>query len=83
MKLTIIIKKNYSGASGEGGEGGADGAAHLRISVLHYLMNLKNSYLLKNDQQKMQDFKYLQCFFFKKHVKISLFYTCSPNIFKI
>ena len=53
MKLTIIIKKNYSGASGEGGEGGADGAAHLRISVLHYLMNLKNSYLLKNDQQKM------------------------------
>ena len=82
MKLTIIIKKNYSGASGEGGEGGADGA-HLRISVLHYLMNLKNSYLLKNDQQKMQDFKYLQCFFFKKHVKISLFYTCSPNNFKI
>ena len=52
MKLTIIINKNYSGASGEGGEEGVDGA-HLRIFVLYYLMNLKNSYLLKNDQQKM------------------------------
>ena len=51
MKLTIIINKNYSGASGEGGEGGADGA-HLRIFVLYYLMNLKNSYLLKKRPTK-------------------------------
>ena len=62
-----------------------EGRAHLRISVWHLLMNLKNNNLLK----KLLKWANKKCcgpmlYFFKinkeKHLEISLFYTCVPKI---
>ena len=64
------------------------GGAHLRISVWHLLMNLKNNYLFKKllkwINKKCKNFNiYIVAFFLKnneKHLEISLFYNCVPKI---
>ena len=69
-----------------------EGGAHPRISVWHLLMKLKNNYLLKKLLKWAN--KKCKCFNIykskkkkinkknkKKHLEISLFYTCVPKIF--
>ena len=67
-----------------------EGGAHLRISVWHLLMNLKNNYLkklLKWANKKCKDFNIYNAVFFRKnkekHLETPLFYTCVPKILMI
>ena len=68
-----------------------EGRAHLRISVWHLLMNLKNNYLLKKllkwANKKCKNFNIYNNVLFKKtkekHLEISLFYTCVPKLMMI
>ena len=64
-----------------------EGGAHLRISVWHLLMNLKNNYLLKNCWSgpiKVRILIFTMLHFFKKNKeKHLLFYTCVPRILMI
>ena len=67
------------------------GGAHLRISVWHLLMNLKNNSLLNNcwsgTIKNVRILIFTLLYFFKtnkeKHLEISLFYTCVPKILMI
>ena len=68
-----------------------EGGANPRISVWHLLINLKNNYLFK----KLLKWANKKCKYFniyknfkkiiklKKHLEISLFYTCVPTMFMI
>ena len=63
-----------------------EGGVHIRISIWHLLMNLKNKHLLKKLLKwanKKQNFNIYNVVFKKKkknNLNISLFYTCVPKI---
>ena len=65
-----------------------EGGAHLRISVWHLLMDLKNNYLLKNCwsgpiknvRMLISTRLYLKKKNKEKHLEVSLHYTCVPKI---
>ena len=68
-----------------------EGGAHLRTSVWHLLMNLRNNYLLKKllnwANKKCKNFNICNIVFFEKNkeknLEISLFYTCVPKTLMI
>ena len=66
------------------------GRVHVRISVWHLLMNLKKLFikkLLKWANKECENFNIYNVVFFKKkqrkHLELSLFYTCVPKILMI
>ena len=66
------------------------GGAHLRNSVWHLLINLKNNYLLQKllewTNKICKSFNIYNVVFFKKREKdleMQLFYTCVPEILMI
>ena len=64
-----------------------EGGANLRISFWHLLTNLKNKYLFKNllkwANKKQNNLNIYNVALKKKHLEISLFYTCVPKVLMI